>query len=95
MANVPVAVDLAKYIDTTKFGERPHVRGRRLPIAVIAYSVGEKGWNIADLAYEFTLTEAEVLAALLYYQEHKVEIDAQEATEQTEKDEMFRRYGNH
>jgi uncharacterized protein (DUF433 family) len=58
---------------------------------VIAYSVGDKGWNVADLAYEFTLTESEVLAALLYYQEHKTEIDVQEAVEQAQKDEMYRR----
>lgn len=32
------ALDLSKYVEVRIFGERPHVRGRRIPIATIAQS---------------------------------------------------------
>jgi uncharacterized protein (DUF433 family) len=79
---VPDKVDLSKYIDTQLMGERPHIRGRRLPVSFIAANAAANGWNIQELAYEFTLSEEQVLAALLYYREHKAQIDAQDATEQ-------------
>ena len=75
------------------FGERPHIRGRRVPVAFIAYNARTNAWDIAPLAYEFTLSEAEVAAALLYYQEHKDLIDAQEAEEFRLGEEMRRLHG--
>ena len=87
------AVDLTKYIETRFFGERPHIRGRRVPVAFIAYNARTNAWDIARLAYEFTLSEAEVAAALLYYQEHKDLIDAQEAEEFRLGEEMRRLHG--
>jgi uncharacterized protein (DUF433 family) len=89
----PEQVDLSKYIEVRYFGERPHIRGRRVPVALIAYSAHSQKWDATELAYQFTLTESEVLAALLYYQEHQAEIDTQEATEQSKMDEMHRLYG--
>jgi len=89
----PEQVDLSKYIETRYFGEPPHVRGHRVPVALIAYSARSQKWDAAELAYQFTLTEAEVLAALLYYQEHHSEIDHQEAIEQAEMDKMRQLYG--
>jgi uncharacterized protein (DUF433 family) len=86
-------IDLDKYIDTTFFGERPHVRGRRVPVATIAHSGRSQNWDVAELAYQFTLSEAEVLAALLYYELNKVEIEVHEAAHQAELDEMYRLYG--
>jgi uncharacterized protein (DUF433 family) len=86
-------LDLSKYIEARYFGERPHIRGRRVPVALIAYSATSQHWDSAELAYQFTLSEPEVLAALLYYQEHKDEIDAQEAAYQAELDEAYRKYG--
>jgi uncharacterized protein (DUF433 family) len=86
----PNSVDLRKYIEINFFGERPHIRGRRIPVATIAYSAKSQGWDIAELSRQFTLTEAEVLAALLYYQEHESEIDAQEASYQSQLDEAYR-----
>ena len=79
---VPEKVDLSKYIETRLMGERPHIRGRRLPVSFIAANATTNGWNIQELAYEFTLSEEQVLAALLYYREHQAVIDAQDATEQ-------------
>ena len=93
MAQVPATIDLTKYVETRIFGERPHIRGRRVPIAMITYSAHSEKWNGEELAYQFTLSEAQVLAALLYYQEHKAEIDAQEQAEQAQMDEMYRLYG--
>ena len=89
------ALDLSKYIETRHFGERPHIRGRRVPVSIVALSARDHGWTVSELVYNFTLTEAEVLAALLYYQEHHEEIDAQEAAYQADLDEMVRLYGEH
>ncbi len=94
MVSEATAVDLSKYIEVRIFGERPHIRGRRIPVATIAYSRRSQDWDVTELAYQFTLTEQEVLAALLYYEEHKNLIDQQEAAYQAELDEMYRLYGN-
>ncbi len=74
-------VDLRKYVEVRLFEDRPHIRGRRIPVAVIAYNARTNQWGVAELAYQFGLSEAEVLAALLYYAEHQEEIDRQEAEE--------------
>jgi uncharacterized protein (DUF433 family) len=92
-AQAPETVDLSKYIEVRLMEQRPHVRGRRVPVALIAHSRDSQKWDVAELAYQFTLTEAEVLAALLYYEEHEAEIEALEADEQAQMDEMYRLYG--
>jgi uncharacterized protein (DUF433 family) len=91
---IETSVDLSKYIETRLFGARPHIRGRRVPVATVAYNARTNGWDVAELAYEFTLSESEVLSALLYYPEHRDEIDAQEREEQAKLDEMKRLHGN-
>ena len=97
MINQPTVppVDLTKYIEVRIFQERPHIRGRRVPVATVAYNHRTHGWTVAETAYNFTLSEAEVLAALLYYQEHQALIDAQEEAYQAELDEAYRLYGEH
>lgn len=60
-------VDLSKYIDTKFFGERPHIRGRRIPVATIVNGARVYGWDAKRLMDEFDLSESQVLAALLYY----------------------------
>jgi len=87
---IPEAIDLRKYIDTQTYMERPHIRGRRVPVATIAHSGRSQGWDVAELAYQFTLSETQVLAALLYYEEHRDEIEAQEAAYQVLLDEAYR-----
>jgi uncharacterized protein (DUF433 family) len=76
---IPIAekVDLSKYIETRLMSGRPHIRGKRVPVSIIASNANQRGITISELADEFTLTEAEVLAAMLYYREHQAEIDAQ------------------
>lgn len=91
-AIVPEKVDLSKYIETRLFEERPHIRGRRIPIAMIVYTARGNQWDVAETAYQFSLSEAEVLAAMLYYQEHREDIDRQEADEQLKFDEMKQKY---
>jgi uncharacterized protein (DUF433 family) len=78
MGQVTPDLVLDRYIDTSKFGERPHLRGRRIPVATVAYHARDNGWDIQRLTGEFKLSQSEVLAALLYYEEHHAEIDAQE-----------------
>jgi uncharacterized protein (DUF433 family) len=86
--------NLSHYIETRFFGERPHLRGRRLPVATIISAARENGHGIAELAYDFTLSEAEVLAALLYYAEHKDTIDAQETAYAAVSVEDWLKYGS-
>lgn len=88
---IPEAIDLRKYIDTETYMQRPHIRGRRVPVATIAHSGRSQGWDVAELAYQFTLSETQVLAALLYYQEHREEIEAQESAYQKLLDEAYER----
>jgi uncharacterized protein (DUF433 family) len=91
--NIPETVDLSKYIDTQFFGVRPHIRGRRVPVAMIVNRMRANHWTIAETAYDFTLAEAEISAALLYYEEHKEEIDQQEVEELRLYNEMKAQYG--
>ncbi|MBI5957182.1 MAG: DUF433 domain-containing protein [Chloroflexi bacterium] len=90
---VPTLADLRKYVDTRFFDERPHIRGRRIPIATVAYNVRTNGWTIGETAHNFSLSEPEVLAALLYYHEHQDEIDRQEEEEKRLFDDMKRQHG--
>jgi uncharacterized protein (DUF433 family) len=78
-------IELTRYIEYRRFGTRPHLRGRRIPVAVIASATRDNpsiGTERLQLAYD--LSEIEVLAALLYYAQHQHEIDAQEAALNTE-----------
>jgi len=90
----PTPVDLSKYIDRRLFGERPHIRGRRIPVAIIAYQQRANNWTIAETAHNFSLSGAQILAALLYYDEHQAMIDEQEAEERRQFDAMKHQHGN-
>lgn len=61
-------------------------------MATVAYSASENGWGIADLIDNFGLSEAEVLAALLYYQENRAQIDEQERAYQAELDRLYQQH---
>jgi len=73
---LPIAVELGKYIDER--GIIPTIQGRDIPVATIAYRALSGSWCIESLAYEFTLSDAEVLAALVYYTQFRTLIDAQQ-----------------
>ena len=91
-AVTPERIDLSKYIEI--HDDRPHIRGRRLPVIFIAAAEHENRLSISDLAYQFTLSEEQVLAALLYYREHKAELDAQDAEDTRQSEELHQRYAN-
>lgn len=91
--NIPETVDLSKYIDTQFFGVRPHIRGRRVLVALLVGFMKANQWTIADTVYNLTVSEPEVYAALLYYEEHKEEIDQQEVEELRLYNEMKEQYG--
>lgn len=89
-AAIPEKVDLSKYVELRD--QRPHIRGRRLPVVFVAAAQQANNLSIADLAYQFTLSEEQVLAALLYYREHKAELDAQDALDAQQSIDMHHRY---
>ena len=56
------AIDLTRYIEKRHFGDRPHIRGRRVPVWVIAYTVRDNpGYGVPELMVDFDLSEIEVL----------------------------------
>jgi hypothetical protein len=76
-ANQPIiTLDLSKYVDTS--GERPVLRGSELPIATLAYRALSCSWGLDELAYQFSLSEIDVLAGLLYYTQYRDQVDALE-----------------
>jgi uncharacterized protein (DUF433 family) len=86
-------LDLSTYIERRWFQDRPHIRGRRIPVSTIAYAARDNHLGIPELMYNFTLSEPEVLAALLYYAENKDAIDAQEALYASITPEEWERHG--
>jgi uncharacterized protein (DUF433 family) len=84
------SVDLSKYVAIEVMGERPHIRGRRIPVAMIVHRMRANGWTVAETAYDFSLSEAEISAALLYYEEHQAEIEREEAAEAEQFEQMKR-----
>lgn len=83
-------VDLSKYIEMRN--DRPNIRGRRLPIMTIINTQKATNYTVDELCYDYTLSRAQVLAALLYYQEHQEEMDKLEALDRQEEAELFVRY---
>lgn len=82
-------IDLSDYIEARLFDERPHIKNRRLPISFIVNNAYKNGWSVPYLAYAFHVSEIEVLAALLYYAEHKERVDELEAAERAELDRLY------
>lgn len=71
-----IAVGLTKYIDDS--GERPVIRNTNIPVATIAYRALSGSWELCQLGFQFSLDDAPIMAALLYYEQFKKKIDAQE-----------------
>jgi uncharacterized protein (DUF433 family) len=86
-------VDLSKYIEVRLFQDRPHIRGKRIPVATIVKRMRANGWTVAETAYDFSLSESEVVAAILYYEEHQGDIERQETIDSEQFDHMKRIHG--
>lgn len=85
-------VHVTDFIDTHFFADRPHIRGRRIPVATIVRHAQKQGWSVAELAYQFSLSAEQVQAALDYYANHTDLIEQQEAVYQAELDEAQRQF---
>jgi uncharacterized protein (DUF433 family) len=83
-------VDLSKYIEIRN--DRPNIRGRRIPIMFIVGAKKAHNATIDELCENYTLAQAEVLAALLYYEEHQEELDKQDEQDILESNAYFERY---
>ncbi len=82
-----------KYIDFKFYGTRPHIRGRRLLVTMVAANEQADQLRISELASDFSLSVEEVLAAILYYREHKSDLDQQDLEEQKLFNEMYEQHG--
>jgi hypothetical protein len=80
--------DLSNYIEFRPPDERPYLRGRCLVSIVIGYLLKEK-FNLEQVKNKLNLSNAQIAAALLYYEEHKAEVDA---TEQAFRDQFDANY---
>jgi len=89
-----IKLDLSKYIEVRLFGERPHIRGRRITVGDLVGWVQAQKWAPQEAADEFGLSVSEVLTALLHYAENKDMIDQQQALYQSELNEMYELYGD-
>jgi uncharacterized protein (DUF433 family) len=69
-------IDLDQYIENRLMSDRPHIKGRRVDIASVVALADIM--PVLQVAEELTLTAEQVLAALMYYEQHRQEIDAQE-----------------
>ena len=67
-----------KYIvrDPDVLGGKPHIEGHRIAVHHIAWWYAQ-GATAEELARDYALTLAEVHAALVYYYDHKDEIDGE------------------
>lgn len=90
MVMIAEKVDLSKYIEMRN--DRPNIRGRRLPIMTIINTKKVMDATVTQLCDEYTLSESEILAALLYYQEHQEELDKQDILDRQEEAELLERY---
>ena len=69
--------------DSDILGGKPHIEGHRIAVHHIAWWY-QQGVSAEQLANEYGLTPAEVHAALVYYYDHKEEIDRELADEAAE-----------
>ena len=69
---------LDRHIESTPdvVGGKPRIAGRRITVQNIAIWHERMGLSADEIATEYDLTLAEVYAALAYYYDHRLEIDA-------------------
>lgn len=62
-------------------GGKPRIAGRRITVADVADWHLKRRQSVDEIVSEFSLTHAQIYAALTYYYDHRVEIDEREAEE--------------
>ncbi len=55
---------------------RPRIAGRRVPVHTVVYPVIRHGATVEDTAETFSLSPAQVHAALAYYYDHRQEMES-------------------
>jgi uncharacterized protein (DUF433 family) len=70
----------------------PHIAGHRIAVSHLVVWIVYQGETPEAIAEEFSLTLAEVHAALAYYYDHQQALDEQIAATARLADEMARRY---
>lgn len=63
-------------IDPAIAGGKPHLKGHRITVQNIAMWHERMGKSADEIASEYTLSLAEIYAALSYYFDHQGEVDA-------------------
>ncbi|MEI6328361.1 MAG: DUF433 domain-containing protein [Pseudanabaena sp. ELA645] len=71
-------VTLDRYIEITPDirGGKPRIAGRRITVADVAIAYLRLGQSLEEVAAEYELTLSEVYAAMSFYYDNKVAIDA-------------------
>jgi uncharacterized protein (DUF433 family) len=57
-------------------GGKPHIAGRRIGVHDVVIAHLQLGESVQEVATNYTLTMAEIYAALAYYYDHQAEIDS-------------------
>ncbi len=73
-------------------GGNPRIIGRRITVADIANWYIQQHRPIEELVDDFSLTHAQIHAALTYYYDHRSEIDQREADDLAEVGSLKPRY---
>jgi uncharacterized protein (DUF433 family) len=67
---------------TAASGERlARIAGRRITVANVAIWYEQEGESVEDIARDYDLTPSQVHAALVYFYDHRAEVDRQIAEE--------------
>lgn len=73
-------------------GGKPRIAGRRITVADVADWHLKRHQSVDEIVGEFSLTHAQVYAALTYYYDHRVEIEEREAEENATVEVIKQRY---
>lgn len=63
------------YIEKKTDSDKVRIIGKGVTVQHIVEHHERMGWTVQEIADAFTLTYAEIYAALAYYHDHKAEID--------------------
>jgi uncharacterized protein (DUF433 family) len=80
-AVIPETTDLSKYVELRPYepvSAYPFIRGRRLPVSFIGRNYVNQHKTVAEIASVYSVSEEEILAGVLYYLEHRDEVEAVE-----------------